>query len=97
MIVSITGTAIGFEVTDFGVIREPESVFFRFIDSGFSYGDIPAVVTPLPCSDYPGNLSALFSDIPAASESASLGIFMCIEFVVLATTCKMYVIQKRCL
>ncbi len=81
MCLSHAGTAIGFEVTDFGVIREPESVFFILIDGGFSYGDIPVLVAPLPCSDYPGNLSALFSDIPAAS--ASLGIFMCIEIVVL--------------
>ncbi len=80
VIVSITGAAIGFEVTDFGVIREPESVFFHLSNSGFSYDDIPVVVAPLPCSDYPGDLSALFSDIPAAS--ASLGIFICIEFVV---------------
>ena len=41
--------------------------------SGFAYGNVPVRVTPLPCSDYPGNLTALFDDVPAAS--ASLGMY----------------------
>ncbi len=78
----IIGAAIGFAVADLGVICESESLFFDLSDSGFSYGDIPVVVTPQPCSDYPGNLSALFSDIPTASASLGIIIFMCIELVV---------------
>ena len=77
----LLGAAIGFDVTDLGAIHEPASVIFSLSGNGFSYGNIPVQVTPLPCSDYPGNLSALFSDIPAAS--ASLGAvynYVCPDF-----------------
>ena len=78
----LLGAAIGFDVTDLGAIHEPASVIFSLSGNGFSYGNIPVQVTPLPCSDYPGNLSALFSDIPAAS--ASLGAVYNIMFAVIS-------------
>ena len=54
---------------DFGTFTEGQSVTFGVNGIGFGYEVIPILVTPLPCSDYPGNLSALFSNVPAASAS----------------------------
>ena len=64
---------IGFgDNSDFGTITEGSGVFFTVNTAGFSYGTITVQVTPLPCSDYPGNLSALFNNVPAASASAGM-------------------------
>ena len=54
---------------DFGTFTEGQAVFFSVEGTGFGYGIIPVLVTPLPCSDYPGNLSALFDNVPAASAT----------------------------
>ena len=70
-----SGAVIGFgDNPDFGTITEGSGVFFSLDTEGFSYGTISVQVTPLPCSDYPGNLSALFDNVPAASASAGMWI-----------------------
>ncbi|XP_064395240.1 uncharacterized protein LOC135342430 isoform X2 [Halichondria panicea] len=58
---------VGFKTRDLRILAEGQSIFLMVDGRGFSYGSIPVEVTPLPCSDYPGDLSALFSDIPTAS------------------------------
>ncbi len=58
---------VGFKTRDLRILAEGQSIFLIVDGRGFSYGSIPVEVTPLPCSDYPGDLSALFSDIPTAS------------------------------
>ena len=64
-----TGAAVNFDVTDLGTIAEGQFVSLSVASSGFSYGNIPVLITPLPCSDYNGNLTALFTDVPPASAS----------------------------
>ena len=69
------GAVVGFGVndTDFGTIIEGgPPVFFSIGGTGFSYGTISVQVTPLPCSDYPGDLTALFSNVPTASASTGM-------------------------
>ena len=62
-----TGAVVGFETRDLRILAEGQSIFLIVDGRGFSYGSIPVEVTPLPCSDYPGDLSTMFNDIPAAS------------------------------
>ena len=73
------GAVVGFGVTDtdFGTIIEGgPPVSFSIGGAGFSYGTISVQVTPLPCSDYPGNLTALFSNVPAASASTGMRVYI---------------------
>ena len=42
--------------------------------TGFSYGNIQVLLTPLPCSEYPGDLTALFDDVPDASASTGMSV-----------------------
>ncbi len=70
------GAVVGFETPDLGSVREAEDVVFGLIDNGFSYGEVPVVSTPLPCRDYPGNLSILFNNIPSASASLGMVIIV---------------------
>ena len=75
-----SGAVVGFRDITVGVpglpsfstsVSEGAQATLAIEGSGFAYGNVPARVTPLPCSDYPGDLSALFDNVPAAS--ASLG------------------------
>ncbi len=68
----LVGAVVGFKNRSLGVIVEGQSRFLIVDGTGFSYGDIPFRVTPFPCSEYPGNLSALFNDLPAISASLSM-------------------------
>ena len=52
----------------------PEGEIFRVRVSafGFSYGSVPVQLTVLPCSGYPGDLTAIFDNIPQDSASLSM-------------------------
>ena len=41
---------------------------------GVSFGEVPVTITPLPCSEYSGNLSELFSNVP--QDSADPGMLL---------------------
>ena len=66
---SFSGYLINFKVdnADLETIAEGRFIGFSLAGSGFSYGNIPVLITPLPCSDYNGNLTALFDNVPPAS------------------------------
>ena len=50
-------------------MTEGFSVSYVAQAAGFSYGAVPIILTPLACSDYPGNLSDLFTNIPPNSAN----------------------------
>ena len=53
-------------------VMEGSFEIFEVQGSGISFGNIPVLVTMLACSDYPGNLGDLFSDIPAVSADPGM-------------------------
>ena len=55
-------------------VTEGGSIFADVQAVGFSYGNIPITVTPLGCSDYPGNLGDLFTNIPVNSANPGMWI-----------------------
>ena len=72
----IAGAVIDFDSddTDLGTIAEGQFFVLGVEGTGFSYGNIQVLLTPLPCSDYPGNLSALFNNVPDASASPGMSL-----------------------
>ena len=77
------GAVIGFATDpDLGTVIEGDFVSFSLGGSGFSYGTISVQVTPTSCSDYPGDLSALFSNVPATSASTGMcAVGVCVTFL----------------
>ena len=71
--VLFAGYVIDFQTADLGTIAEGQFITdLRVTESGFIYGSVPVFITPLPCSDYSGNLTALFDNVPPASASIGM-------------------------
>ena len=69
-----TGVRIGFSVTDYKVDEGKDLVVEVDRFQGLLFGPVLVSVTPIACSDYEGDLSLLFTDVPA--KSADPGIFL---------------------
>ena len=63
-------------------VTEGEMINFIVIAFGFSYDFFPVQLTVLPCSGYPGDLSALFDNIPQDSASPSMYLFISLYMIV---------------
>lgn len=62
------------EFLDLSVV-EGEPIRFEITARGFSYSGIPVAVTPVACSEYPGNLSATFDNVPEDSADPGTYVF----------------------
>ena len=74
----LAGANIGFLVNLTSAFEGSELIL-AVSGVGYSYGTIPVQVTPLPCSDYPGNITALFGDIPIPMPFPSTSAGMCVS------------------
>ena len=61
------GVQIGFAITEYNIGEGDEFVIEVDQLQGFLFGPLLVNVTPIACSDYEGDLSSLFANIPADS------------------------------
>ena len=67
------GISVDFNLDDVDLtVTEGQAIGFSVSAFGFSYGSFPVQLTALPCSGYPGDLSAIFDNIP--QDSATPGM-----------------------
>ena len=79
---SYIGIQVGFPTTEFDLLEGDTVIATIRGFQGLSFGSIPVAVTPLACSDYAGDLTELFTNIPATSADPckmAVILFVCMD------------------